>query len=114
MSHDASNATGGAFKVSLAVEMDAFDSLGPRGRAALNSARFEFSAESIRQVLATLEVLATLGASSFSQSQIDCVVEKIVLTEDAALLAAAPRLTVPDRTDDAPAQPSTCGGGGDG
>jgi hypothetical protein len=61
MNHDGSNATVGAFRVSLSVEMDAFDSLGPRGRAALNNARFAFSAESIRRVLAGLEGPNTNG-----------------------------------------------------
>jgi hypothetical protein len=99
MGHDGSNATGGAFRVPLSVEMAAFDSLGPLGRAALNNARFEFSAESIRQVLAGLE-------AAWSSPEMDGAVEKIVVAEDAALLtAAAEQARLPLRTLDALVRP---------
>jgi len=76
--------------------MDAFDSLGPRGRAALNNARFAFSAESVRRVLASLAEL------SLSLTQMDDIAEKTVLAEDAALLAAtAAKIRLPVRTLDA-------------
>jgi hypothetical protein len=111
MSQDGSNATGGDFKVRLSVEMDAFDALGPRGRAALNEALFPFSAESIRQAL------AGLGVSSFSCPQVDGVVEKTILEQSAALLTAvAGKLGLPACTLDARVQPikrriqSSCGG----
>jgi hypothetical protein len=101
MSKDGSNASGGDFRVRLSVEMDAFDALGPRGRAALNNALFAFSAESIRQAL------AGEGVSSFSCAQVDGLVEKIILEQSAALLAAAAvRFGLPECTIDARVQPS--------
>jgi hypothetical protein len=100
MRQDGSNASGGDFKVRLSVEMDAFDALGPRGRA-LNNALFAFSAESIRQAL------AGQGVSSFSCVQVDGLVEKIILKEGAALLAAAAlKFGLPECTIDARVQPS--------
>jgi hypothetical protein len=101
MRQDGSNASGGDFKVRLSVEMDAFDALGPRGRAALNNALFAFSAESIRQAL------AGEGVSSFSCAHVDGLVEKIILAQSAALLtAAAARFGLPECTIDARVQPT--------
>jgi hypothetical protein len=96
MSQDGSNASGGDFTVRLSIEMDAFDALGPRGRAALNNALFAFSAESIRQAL------VAQGVPSFSCVQVDGLVEKIILERSAALLAtAAVRFGLPECTIDA-------------
>ena len=101
MRQDGSNASGGDFKVRLSVEMDAFDALGPRGRAALNNALFAFSAESIRQAL------AGEGVSSFSCAIVDSLVEKIILEQSASLLAAAAvKFGLPECTIDARVQPS--------
>ena len=101
MSQDGSNASGGDFRVRLSVEMDAFDALGPRGRAALNNALFAFSAESIRQAL------AGQGVASFSCVQVDGLVEKIILEQSAALLAAAAvKFGLPECTIDARVQPT--------
>jgi hypothetical protein len=101
MSHPGNNAIGGVFRVPLSVETAAFDLLGPRGLAALNRARFAFSAESVRQVLAGLEV-------SLSYEQMDDVAEKTILAEDAVLLAAiAAKARLPVRTLDASKPPFT-------
>jgi hypothetical protein len=101
MRQDGSNASGGDFKVRLSVEMDAFDALGPRGRAALNNALFAFSAESIRRAL------VCEGVSSFSCVQVDGLVEKIILEKSAALLAAAAvKFGLPECTIDARVQPT--------